>query len=152
MVASNLLPRGVGERKLKPLFANDSSPRRWTVREVDGWSKETLEGLFAVLPAVLAWCESVKPGSASTEANTSADTKAETKQDATGKPVVFTGCRPTPALLEKMTRSGWAMADSLTKKTQLLVHADKTTSVKIQKAKADGIPILSLSDFMERLP
>jgi DNA ligase (NAD+) len=156
MVASNLLPRGVGERKLKPLFANDSSPRRWTVREVEGWSKETLEGLFAVLPAVLAWCESVKPGSASADAETEAKAKTsaqtEANQDPTGKPVVFTGCRPTPALLEKMTRSGWAMADSLTKKTQLLVHADKTTSVKIQKAKADGIPILSLSDFMERLP
>jgi DNA ligase (NAD+) len=155
MVASNLLPRGVGERKLKPLFAKDPLPRRWNVfsGDVEGWSKETLEGLFAVLPAVLAWCESIKPGSTSANAEAKSDANANANAKAEpGKPVVFTGCRPTPPLFEKMTRSGWAMADSLTKKTQLLVHADKTTSAKIQKAKADGIPILSLSEFMDSLP
>jgi NAD-dependent DNA ligase len=154
MVASNLLPRGVGERKLKSLFAKDPSPRRWNLfsGDVEGWSKDTLEELFGVLPAVLAWCEIIKPGCSSEPVPAPASAPAPTPAAAVPtKTVVFTGCRPTPALLEKMTRSGWLMADSLTKKTQLLVHADKTTSVKIQKAKADGIPILTLSDFMGSL-
>jgi len=146
MIASNLLPRGVGERKLRPLFAKEPSPRRWTreaLGDVDGWSKETLDGLLAVVPRVLEWCESVKPGSAS------AAPLAETiPQPKPTRSVAFTGCRPDAALLAAMTRSGWGMTDSLTKSTSLLVHSDSAAeSGKLRKARADGIKTCSMTEF-----
>jgi DNA ligase (NAD+) len=148
MVASNLLPRGVGERKLRPLFALDPSPRRWTMREVEGWSKETLEGLFAVLPKVIAWCESVRPEFA---AIAPAAAPAAAPAPATHKTVAFTGCRPDKAIQDQMTRSGWVMVDSVTKKTNLLVHGDATDSVKIRKARNDGIQVCDMPHFTSLL-
>jgi len=51
-----------------------------------------------------------------------------------------------------MTRSGWGMTDSLTKATNLLVHADDTgDSVKIRKAKKDGVQTYSLTEFKKSL-
>ena len=152
MVASNLLPRGVGERKLRPLFALDPSPRRWTMREVEGWSKETLEGLFAVLPKVIAWCESVKPEFASAIAHAPIPAAtAPAAAPAPHKTVVFTGCRPDKAIQDQMTRSGWVMVDSVTKKTNLLVHGDATDSVKIRKARNDGIQVCDMAHFTSLL-
>ena len=144
MIASNLLPRGVGERKLRPLFAKDPSPRRWsaTMDQVDGWSKETLDGLLAVLPRVLDWCESVKPGSSSSPA------RAASAEQKPQRSVVFTGVRPDATLLAAMTRSGWGMADSLTRSTSLLVHADNAKeSGKLCKARADGVKTCSITEF-----
>lgn len=145
MIASNLLPRGVGERKLRPLFAKDPSPRRWSgsMGEVDGWSKETLDGLFAVLPRVLAWCDSVKPGSTDSSVAVALPVAPQAS-----KSVVFTGVRPDAELIAAMTRSGWGMVDSLTKSTSLLVHADDAKeSGKLRKARADGIKTCSMTEF-----
>ena len=144
MIASNLLPRGVGERKLRPLFAQEPSPRRWSSEKVpEGWSKETLDGLLAVLPAVLAWCETIKPGSSLLHVP---------MKENVARSVAFTGVRPDADLLALMTRSGWGMTDSLTKATNLLVHADDTSdSVKIRKAKKDGVQTYSLTEFKKSL-
>jgi DNA ligase (NAD+) len=143
MIASNLLPRGVGERKLRPLFTKDPSPRRWgeTFAKVvvDGWSRETLDGLLSVMPRVLAWCESVKPGSSSS---------SPVSQPKPTKSVAFTGVRPDADLIAEMTRSGWGMVDTLTKTTSLLVHADAAAeSGKLRKARADGIKTCSITEF-----
>jgi len=145
MIASNLLPRGVGERKLRPMFAKDPSPRRWLSfagQTVDGWSNDTLDGLIRVLPEVFAWCESVKAGS------TNSSGIVATTPATPAKTVAFTGVRPDADLLTAMTRSGWAMVDSLTKSTSMLVHADSATeSGKLRKARADGIQTCSITDF-----
>jgi len=157
-IASNLLPRGVGERKLRPLFSKEPSPRRWTpsIGIPDGWSKETLDSLFETLPHVFAWCESVKPGwcdsvsaaAVSSAATATATATATTTQEKPGKTVVFTGVRPDAQLLAKMTQSGWTMIDSITKSTHLVVHADtENTSTKIIKAQKYGIAVCSLSQF-----
>jgi len=58
LIASNLLPRGVGERKLRLLYAKEADARRWRqedMADVAGWSAETLSELFKTLPAALAW-------------------------------------------------------------------------------------------------
>jgi DNA ligase (NAD+) len=149
-IASNLLPRGVGERKMRPLFSKEASPRRWTpalLEEVDGWSKDTLAGLFAALPAVLAWCESVKPGCFASSVTSPAPAPAAANQ----KSVVFTGVRPDAQLQEAMTRSGWSMSDSLTKATHLLVHADGAKETgKLATARKYGIEACSISQFRSR--
>jgi len=143
-VASNLLPRGVGERKLRPLIAK-GAPRRWSEDVPEGWSKETLDALLAVLPDVIAWCESVKPGICD---SASAPAPVPTP---TGKTVVFTGVRPDAALLARMQASGWEKIDNLTQTTNLLVHADGSSdSAKIRKARGK-VEICSMSEFQQRL-
>ena len=142
-VASNLLPRGVGERKLRPLIAK-GSPRRWSDEVPEGWSKETLDALLAVLPDVMAWCESVKPGICDSTATAPATATA-------AKTVVFTGVRPDAALLARMQTSGWEKIDNLTQTTNLLVHADNSSdSAKIRKARGK-VEICSMSEFQQRL-
>ena len=143
-IASNLLPRGTGERKLRPLFAL-GSPRRWSAAAApEGWSQESFTVLLAALPAVLAWCETVKPGCTVPLQVAEAVPVPKSK----GKPVVFTGVRPDASLLAAMTRSGWEMSDNLTKSTQLVVHADGAAdSGKLRTAAKYGIQICSLSAF-----
>lgn len=152
-IASNLLPRGVGERKMRPLFSKEASPRRWTpalLEGVEGWSKDTLAGLFAALPGVLVWCEAVKPGCFDL-ASSAAAAVAVAGAVAEQKSVVFTGVRPDAALQEAMTRSGWKMADSLTKATHLLVHADGAKETgKLATARKYGIEACSISQFRAR--
>uniref|UniRef100_A0A6C0L729 NAD-dependent DNA ligase N-terminal domain-containing protein n=1 Tax=viral metagenome TaxID=1070528 RepID=A0A6C0L729_9ZZZZ len=159
-IASNLLPRGVGERKLRPLFSKEASPRRWTpalLEGIEGWSKDTLAGLFAALPGVLIWCQAVKPGCFDLAAATAASTAtaaaliSASASPAQQKSVVFTGVRPDAALQEAMTRSGWKMSDSLTKVTHLLVHADGAKETgKLATARKYGIEACSISQFRAR--
>ena len=156
-IASNLLPRGVGERKLRVLFSKESSPRRWTQRgfiDVDGWSQDSLLNLLTVLPKVIAWCEMVKPGcmdvtlAGGGAGGEGAVGEAEEKQM---KSVVFTGTRPDASLATAMSCSGWKMVDSLTKSVNLVVHADAAAdSVKIRTAKKYGIEVCSLTQFRSR--
>lgn len=152
-IASNLLPRGVGERKLRPLFSKEGSPRRWKpelFEGVDGWSKDTLAGLFAALPGVLGWCELVKPGCFSAMALAPGPGPV-LEGKALAKSVVFTGVRPDAQLQEAMTRSGWSMSDSLTKATHLVVHAEGAKeSGKLATARKYGIEVCSISQFRAR--
>jgi len=141
-IASNLLPRGTGERKLRPVFAL-GSPRRWAGAAPEGWSQESFDGLLASLPAVMAWCETVKPGS-TTEA-------VKAVEAVPGSSVVFTGTRPDTTLLAAMTRSGWEKSESLTKTTKLVVRGDATDSTKIRTAQKYGIQVCSLAEFRAML-
>ncbi len=151
-IASNLLPRGVGERKLRPLFSKEASPRLWKpslFEDIEGWSKDTLAGLFATLPSVLVWCEGVKPGCFAPSAGPVVPSVPQAEDKAT-KTVVFTGVRPDPALQDAMTRSGWKMVDSLTKATHLVVHAEGKESGKLATARKYGIEVCSISQFRSR--
>ena len=144
LIASNLMPRGVGERKLKVLFDVDADPARWTKdMKVAGWSQGSLEGLLAVLPAAMKW-NPVKRGVV-TAAQASAPVTQETRS------VVFTGGRDK--VLEGMLgQYGWTVDPAITKKTTVLVVADDAAegsaeSGKVKKARASGIRILKMSEF-----
>jgi NAD-dependent DNA ligase len=149
MVASNLLPKGVGERKLRPLFALKSDPSKWnieTLSNVTGWTTDTLHTLFAALPNVIQWCNSIYPewNKVSTTPSSSATPIKITRS------VAFTGVRPDASLQERMKAAGWVMED-LTKTTVLLVTIDGSSETgKVQLAKKRGIEICSISDFRAR--
>jgi NAD-dependent DNA ligase len=164
LIASNLLPRGVGDRKLRPLFAIEADPRRWTTtfvgRSVEGWSLDTLSGLLAILPAAFAWEEKVA-GAAGSEATTqvpatqvpATQVPATQAQPPVKGQVVFSGVRDK-AFEAQLTAAGWAVEDSVTKKTTVLVIADAaagTETGKVKKARAAGVEILSLGEAKANL-
>jgi NAD-dependent DNA ligase len=66
--------------------------------------------------------------------------------------VVFTGVRDK-VLEGKLASLGWAMEDSVTKKTTALVIADEGAKEtgKMKKAREQGIKILTLSEFRKTL-
>jgi DNA ligase (NAD+) len=152
LIASNLLPRGVGRTRLRPLEALCPDPRLWkreNLGHVAGWSSETLDALFASLPAALDWCErSFGPAAA-------APVTVAARATTLTKPVgvaVFTGVRDK-ALEAAMTAAGWEIAPSVTNTTTVLIIADDDAkpSTKIAAAKKKGIEICKLSDFRSRV-
>lgn len=162
LIASAMLPRGVGERKLASLFKVETDPRKWARvwgegghGEVpDGWTAVSLAGLLTVLSAALAWREEMfdwvpwMQGAVASSAPPTAGT------------VVFTGCRDK-ALEARMVSRGWLVSDGVTRATTLLVVADSVEigdstadggSGKLKKAIAAGIRIQNLSQIREQFP
>jgi len=156
LIASNLMPRGVGDRKLRPLFAVEADPRQWrevfATRLVEGWSLETLRGLLAVLPAAFKWEEKMARalGMALAAAPVAAPAAAPAPPAPAPAPpagqVVFSGVRDK-AFEAQLVARGWTVEDSVTKKTTLLVVADgeQAETGKVKKARAAGIQILGLT-------
>jgi len=146
LIASNLLPRGVGERKLRLLYAKEADARRWRqedMADVAGWSAETLSELFKVLPAALAW-----PAEQFGVGSPGHPQQAQVPPASASKFVVFTGVRDK-VLEENIRPHGWAVEPAVTKKTTVLVvaDADAAESAKVKKARAAGIRIMRISDF-----
>ena len=144
LIASNMLPRGVGERKLRILYAVAPDARNWSSpmsnEKVNGWSEESLNELLRVLPAALAWSV---PFSSVPKAQTATATAT-----ASTKFVVFTGVRDK-ALEASIAAKGWSTDSAVTKKTTVLVVADSDAveSGKVKKAREAGIRIMRISDF-----
>jgi hypothetical protein len=143
MIASNLLPRGVGERKLKMLFDVEPDPAKWTFEKcnVNGWGSIGIQDLLKLVPDVLAWCRQHKVGLVV------APSVAPPVAPPARGTVVFTGVRDKN-LEARMTAAGWTMTDTLTKKTTVLVVADEAKeSGKTKKAAEYGIRIMKISEF-----
>jgi NAD-dependent DNA ligase len=138
MIASNMLPRGVGERKLRLLFEVEADPAKWTFEKcnINGWGSMGIQDLLKTVPAVLEWCKQFSPASPSAPAPVAASASPQ-------KIVVFTGirCKELPA--------DWVMSDTITKKTTALVVADDymTETSKTKKAKEYGVRLMRLSEF-----
>ena len=157
LVASNRLPRGVGERKLRTLFAREPNPRLWKREDfphMAGWSTESLDELFAALPAALEWevasfgtTEVAMPAAAAAPAAPVAQQAAQQPKGS----VVFSGVRDKE--FEGLLRSrGWTVEDNITKATTVLVVGDlNATTGKIKTARTRGIKICLLSDFRSQV-
>jgi NAD-dependent DNA ligase len=159
IVASNKLPRGVGERKLRALFEKEADPRKWGVAGMDvpeGWSDDSLKGLWRALPAALAWIDESFPGAAA-PAITSATARASGAAPAVPagqmKYVVFSGVR-NKALEQRLFSTGsWDIQSAVTSNTDVLVVTDGEVkeSTKTKKARELGITVQSISEFRSSL-
>ena len=149
LIASNLLPRGVGEKKLRSLYAIEGNAQSWSAAGLGkptGWTEESIATLLASLPKVFAWMETSFGSSVSKEAPSvaSASASASASEGVPKRSLCFTGCRL------KVLPPGWEEVDSVTKACQLLVIADNAVgkeTTKTKKATALGIPIQTLSEF-----
>lgn len=162
LVASNKLPRGVGERKLRALFEKEADPRKWGATEMacpDGWSDESLKGLWRALPAALAWIDESFPGCTAPLASVPLASvplaSVQGGQQSAGqlKYVVFSGVRDK-ALEQRLFATGsWDIQSAVTSKTDVLVVADGELkeSAKTKKAAELGIAMQSISEFRSSL-
>jgi len=148
MIASNLLPRGVGERKLKPLFEIDE-PSKWTFEKlsnVNGWGSIGIQDLLKVVPSVLKWCSEFTIGPSVAVPSTHVPS-VPGPAPGPSRIVVFTGVRD-----KTLEGRGWTVGDTVTKKTSVVVTDDKkTASSKTKKAEEYGIRIMTITEFREML-
>ena len=175
MIASNLLPRGVGERKLRLLFNIDADPAKWTfegLSNVNGWGSLGIQDLLKTVPAVLEWCRQLSSvscvASVSSSSVASPSSSVASSSSSVTSPsvpsvacvpsvvvskgsVVFTGVRDK-ALELSMAAAGWTMSDAVTKKTTIVIVGDDydmngVVSGKVKKAKEYGVRLMRISDF-----
>ena len=148
MIASCTMPRGVGHQKLSPLFAIHPTLATWSAAAFKaarpaGLSEKTIDAIMEAIPAYLAWKNATGLAATATATAATAATKGT---------VVFTGVRDK-ALEEALVAKGYAITDTVTKKTNYLVYADgpMPTTTKFVKAKEMGIKILSVSQVKTEL-
>lgn len=154
LIASNKLPRGVGERKLRPIFDKEINPRKWhpmmfgsaTQDAPAGWTPGSLAGLWGPLKEALDWIDTSFPGF------TSLAPTAPTVPivPVPSKYVVFTNVRDHE-LEKELPLFGWQVEDSVTKKTTVLVVPDSNLkeSGKVKKARVAGVRIVPISEFIK---
>jgi NAD-dependent DNA ligase len=156
LVASNKLPRGVGERKLRALFEKEADPRKWGAANMDvpeGWSDDSLKGLWRALPAALAWIDESFPGSLAPVAAAVAPALAAVVPAGQMKYVVFSGVRDKTLEQRLFSTGSWDIQSAVTSKTDVLVVADGDVkeSTKTKKARELGITVQSISEFRSSL-
>jgi len=152
LVASNKLPRGVGERKLRVLFEKEPDPRKWTAGDIpEGWSGDSLKELLHKLPQALEWIDASFP-LAGRPAVAAVVVITEVAAVATAGVIVFTGVRDH-ALEDVLKGRAWTIGDAVNKKTTFVVVADGEIkeSAKTKKARELGIEILGITAFRGRL-
>lgn len=139
MIGSSMMPRGVGDSKLKALFRLEADPRTWhSISSCEGWSKDALSSFFALLPSYETWRKqelSCIPYPKLTEVAPAVI--------ATKGCVCLTGFRDAD-FQTRMEQKGFTFVSGVTKKVTHLIVKDPTeTSEKIKKAKELGIRIFT---------
>lgn len=147
MVASSMMPRGVGDTKLKSLFQQEADPRKWsTLTSSEGWSREALASFLKMLPLYETWRLKELP----------AIPYPRLATVAVAEPVVankgimcMTGFRDAK-FQEKMERLGFQFVNTVSKKTTHLVVKDREdTSEKLKKAAELGVRILTKEEALQ---
>ena len=147
LIASGTLPRGVGETRLDTLFAAEPDPRRWglALGRIDGWSEEGLASFLKVYPQYETWRAKEFPVPAYPILAVAPVVKHQTEVKGA---ICFTGFRDA-GLERRLIDAGYAIVDTVTKKTTLLVIPDVgSDSSKVEKARKAQIPIKKVSEFL----
>ena len=158
MVASNCMPRGIGETRLAALFAVEVDPRKWSELPAvpAGLSADTVQEILGAIPAYLKWRETQTPAGLPpfpimvTASVTAVPVTAVPVQRGT---VCFTGVRDK-ALEADLTAAGWKSVDTINKSLNLLIVPDGplVATVKVKKAQDLGsVRILALSEVRNQI-
>jgi NAD-dependent DNA ligase len=158
MVASNCMPRGIGETRLAALFTVEADPRKWSELPAvpAGLSADTVQEILGAMPAYLKWRETQTPIGLPPFpilASGGPVTAPVTAMPVDRGTVCFTGVRDK-ALEADLTAAGWKSVDSITKSLNLLVVPDGplVATVKVKKAQDLGsVRILPLSEVRNQI-
>jgi NAD-dependent DNA ligase len=142
MIASSLMPRGVGSTKLKALFEQESDPRHWNeILMCEGWSEGALHEFQTYFPSYEAWRRtelSLIPYPKSVAVAAVAVVQAAKKER-----ICMTGFRDKE-LQAALEAKGHEFVQAISSKVSLLLVKDPSeTSEKLKKAQELGIRILS---------
>jgi len=139
---------------LRALFEKEADPRKWGAAEMpcpDGWSDESLKGLWRALPAALAWIDESFPGCIAPLAPLAAGQVVQAQGKM--KHVVFSGIRDKTLEQRLFSTGSWDIQSAVTSKTDVLVVADGEVkeSTKTKKARELDITIQTISEFRSSL-
>ena len=153
MVASSLMPRGVGASKLKALFALQADPRSWSsIQSCEGWSAPALKSFYARLPAYEQWRRSELPSIPYPKINRPKTPPSTGPFPAKKEFFCFTGFRSAD-IQAKLEAKGHEFTPTFSKKTTILVVTDTDTlnsnTEKIRKAREAGIRILTREQLIQ---
>ncbi len=151
LIASNLLPRGIAEKKLRSLYSICADASKWN-RDVfttipAGWSEDTLGEVLEAVPKAFAWIDVTFVG-----VKKVVEEQKPVEVKIVGY-VCFTGVRDK-ALEAEMVSKGWVIEDSVTKKTDILVVADGDTNIssgKAKKAQQLGVRIKEVGEMKKEI-
>lgn len=154
MVASTLLPRGVGETKLRVFFDSQPDPRNWhqLPEQLPGWSAESRKEVLAALPAYAKWRAEEFPQMPYPLLPARPPTPPAVKEGPE-KTICFTGVR-SKTLEADLMKAGWKIVDGVTSKLTVLVIPDgvEIDTGKVKKARQYGtVQILRLSQVQTTL-
>jgi DNA ligase (NAD+) len=159
MMASSQMPRGVGESKLKSLFAVYPDWRRWAsepMAPLAGWTATSLEHFLREFPKYIAWRETELGWAQAQRPEAPATVKPATAQSvapAQAKGILcFTGFREKD-LEARATATGFTIAATLSSKVTILVTPDppkQAGAEKLAKARAAGTTILTRAEFVQK--
>ena len=148
MAASNLMGRGMGERRaiavlnvIPNIMISELSEdeKIKLVSKIDGFATKTAELFVKQIPVFLEFIEEI-------------DLEYKLKPckiSSNNKSIVFTGIRPSKELLAKINMT---VQNSVNKTTFAVIAKDKSSnSGKIKKAKAYNIPVMSMKEFIQSL-
>ena len=153
MVASSMMPRGIGSRKLNSLSALEVDPRNWPkkIQSCEGWSSGALAEFYEKLAKYETWRRSeldMIPYPRLPRA------KTPPKAPTNGRKEIFcfTGFR-SKELEAKLEERGHEIASSFTKKTTVLVVSDQSAlegnTEKIKKARELNIQIVTRDQMIQ---
>ena len=160
MFASNILGRGLGERKLKLLIdtypficENQEKALKLTkddIIKIDGFGPVTADAIIKNLKSFLDFYNSIfKSKVVADDDDDDEEESIETNDKYKDNIYVFSGIRDKE--LEKViTNSGGKIANVVNKKTTLLiVKSLDDTTVKVETAKKYNIPIITFEKFIK---
>lgn len=146
MIASSLMPRAVGETKLKALFALETDPRKWTTTlKPAGWSSESLESFLGALPVYLKW-------RATELAFVAVEQPQQQPQPQQPQQLYCTSGFRDKVLEQKAALHGFQFSESLTANVSVLVVPDGPVkeSTKVSAAAAKKIPVMQRTAFVQQ--
>lgn len=149
MVASSIMPRGVGETKLSALFEKEKDPRLWTPSlSVTSWTATSLQNFLNELPKYIAWRTTELPEIPFPKGVVIRPSVPSGSGSGSGQVVCMTGFR-NKELEATLISRGHTISPTLTSKVTVLLVPDgeRKESEKTKAATEKGVPILTVSEF-----
>lgn len=162
MVASNLLGRGLGERKIRPileaqpqiLLSKDSNEEKIKkLKAIPGIGPENANSFVANIPVFLGFlkeCDLEYKLDNPIQVPENTMTELDTSNPLYGKHIVMTKTRDA-AVIEKIKKSGAVLDDNIGKNTDILIVKSKDdVSNKTKYATDHNIPIMTPDEFITK--
>jgi len=149
MVASSIMPRGVGESKLRALYAINPDCRAWpAISTAPGWTADTLKIFKETLPAYRAW----RLSETSWIPYPILPAGTTTMIPSTKGSICFTGYRDKD-LEAVATTKGYAVSSIINTRTSILAIPDGPVkeSEKVKTALSKGIRMLTRTELVQYL-
>ena len=144
MISSSRMPRGVGETKLKAIFAVEPDITKWRPDlSPKSWTTESFAAFMAELPKYVVW----RRAELATVPFPLPLTPQLNPESLSRGPICFSGFRDK-ALEERATSIGFTVSTLTSKTVALIVPDNVSETVKVRAAREKGIRVLTKSQFM----